>query len=61
MEVKLYNDSETFNKEYPASTSIEDIKRDQGIVGRHRLVSEYSNVRLYRVDNSGFKFSIVLP
>lgn len=56
--VKLYTDSKVFQKEYPSSTSIEDIKRSEGIVGRHRLKARYSNAKEYRVDNTGFMFEI---
>lgn len=55
---KLYTDSEVFNKEYDSSFKLSDIMASEGIDGRARIVSEEYDTKEYRVDGSGFTFSI---
>lgn len=55
---KLYNDFEIFNKEYPANMSVAAIAREQGIVGRPRLVVHCGVTKTYRVDGSGYRFTV---
>lgn len=54
----LYNDKDTFNREFPKNYSVEDIKSDLGIRGRHRLITYSGSTKTYRVDNTGFTFSV---
>lgn len=58
MAYKLYSDRDTFHREYPASASLSDIMAAEGISGRARITSDYSDTKQYRVDVSGFRFEI---
>ena len=55
---RLYSDRDTFHREYPGDASLAEIKASEGIPGRARLKVECGDRREYRVDGSGFEFSI---
>lgn len=55
---KLYTDNEVFNREYPFEYKLSDIMIAEGISGRARITQHVGNSKQYRVDNSGFEFSI---
>lgn len=58
MAYKLYSDCDTFHREYSADLSLADIMAEEGIKGRARITSDYSDIKQYRVDGSGFRFEI---
>ena len=55
---KLYSDSHVWHHEYPANETIVGIMCDRQISGRARLISWNYETKEYRVDGSGFIFSI---
>lgn len=55
---RLYSDNEVFHQEHPADASLASIMAHNGIPGRARLKVEVADRREYRVDKSGFTFSI---
>ena len=55
---QLYSDANTFHREYPANYRLGQIMAEEGIKGRARLGDIYGDTKEYRVDGSGFQFSI---
>lgn len=55
---KLYSDRDTFHREYSAQLSLADIMAREGLAGRARITSDYSDTKCYRIDGSGFRFEI---
>lgn len=56
---RLYSDSGVFNREYPGNASLAAIMAGESIPGRARLQVHDGNRREYRVDKTGFQFSII--
>lgn len=54
----LYSDKDTFHQENDARSTLSEIMARNGISGRARLKVEVGARREYRVDKSGFEFSI---
>lgn len=54
----LYSDRNTFHQENDAKSTLSEIMARNGISGRARLKVEVGARREYRVDGSGFEFSI---
>ena len=55
---RLYTDNETFHQENLADATLASIMERNGIPGRARLKVEVADRREYRVDGSGFEFTI---
>lgn len=57
----LFNDAETFNYSIAAKTykkAIAECRSLFNIHGRIRLTAHYSNIKSYKLDNTGYRFSI---
>ena len=54
----LYSDANTWHREYPACFKLADIKASEGIAGRARIVANYGDTKEYKIDKSGFNFSL---
>jgi hypothetical protein len=60
---KLYCDANCFNKEYSIKCSIVEIGFNEGLINtknknRIRLIAYSADCKEYRVDNTGYRFSI---
>lgn len=58
VQYQLYTDSSVFQREYPADAKLSDIMSAEGIPGRARIKVDVGDRKDYRVDGSGFEFSI---
>lgn len=52
----LFSDANVWHIEY--KKGIRHIKDAQGITGRHRIIGQGGNVTEYRIDKTGYIFSI---
>lgn len=58
MTTKLYSDSDAWQVEYSADVSNTEIARQNGINGRFRLITWCGDMKQYRVDKTGYTFSV---
>ncbi len=58
VQYQLYTDSSVFQREYPADAKLSDIMAAEGIPGRARIKVEDGARKDYRVDGTGFEFTV---
>ena len=54
----LFIDSEYFNKELPAGITMAEIQDQFQIIGKVRILHNYGNTVVYKLERSDYTFSI---